>query len=193
MRAYLVSFMAVAMVFGCGSSGDSGGGSGSLDCKWLAGDNCLKATGNAAQGCLPPSTATGTMSADGATCTYASGQVVTFTPALTFPIPDSPTWNVTVTSAGQTCLHYQETAGGDFSLTVGGQTFTTAATGAIGIRFTCPDGTSYANSNALNLLSCPGGFTAMPGSAWSSSDSSVSLTLTGMSSSDLPVFDCSKP
>jgi hypothetical protein len=180
------------MVLGCGSSGDNGGGSGSLDCAWLAGDNCLKATGNVAQSCLPPSTATGTMSADGATCTYASGQVVTFTPALTFPIPDSQTWNFTVSSAGQTCLHYQETAGGDFSLTVEGQTFTTAATGATGIRFTCPDGTSYANSNAFSLLSCPGGFDSIPGSAWSGSDSSVSLTLTGMSSSDLPVFDCGK-
>jgi hypothetical protein len=185
--------LAFALVLGCGSSDNQGGG-GSLDCAWLTGDNCWKSTTSAAQSCLPASDAQGTFSADNATCTYATGHVVTFTPPLTLPLPDDPTWNFTVAASGQTCLHYEQKANGDLSLTVGNQTFTEGASGAMGVRFTCPDGTSYVNANAFDLFSCPEGLNGMPGCGWSSSDSSVSFSLIGTSgSSGMPIFDCTKP
>lgn len=190
--------MTVAMMLGCGSSSDSGGGgAATLDCAWLAGDNCWKATANAAKACLPASTSSGTLSADNATCTYPTGQVVSFTPALTLPLPNSFNWNFTVTANGQTCMRFQETAAGGLTLTVGSQTFTQTTVGTLGIRFTCPDGTSYSNPNAFDLLNCPAGFEGMPGTGYSDTSTSANLSLlstaSSTTSSSLPVFDCNKP
>ena len=156
-------------------------------------------TASAATSCLPSSSDTGVLSADGKTCTYASGNVVTFTPALTLPLGDSPSWNFSVTASdGTACLSYQETANGPFTLTVHGQTVKEAQSGQLGLGLTCPDGTTYSNSNALSLLSCgDGGFLgALPGSAWSNSDSAVSfglLSTSTTSSDELQIFDCATP
>ena len=82
---------------GCGG-GSSGGSSASLDCAYLASDNCWKTTAAAASSCLPAESEIGMLSADGSTCTFATGDVVTFTPALVLPLPTAttPTWNFTV-------------------------------------------------------------------------------------------------
>jgi len=185
----------LAGVVGCG--GSSGGGSGNLDCNYLAGDNCWKTTAAMASSCLPPMSETGVLSADGSTCTYASGDVVTFTPPLVLPLPDTPKWNFTVkTSAGAPCLGYVDDAVGGITLTVQGQVVKETPQGTIGLKLSCPDGSSYANSNAFNLFSCPDAslLSDLPGAAWSFDDNSVSLSLTasGTSSSGEPVFSCRK-
>jgi hypothetical protein len=122
---------------------------------------------------------------------------VSFTPALTLPIPNRFNWNFMVTANGQACMRFQETAAGGLTLTVGSQTFTQTSVGTMGIRFTCPDGTSYSNANAFDLLNCPGGFDGMPGTAWSDTSTSANLSLLSTASSTtsagLPIFDCSKP
>lgn len=182
-------------VAGCG--GSSGGASSTLDCSYLAGNNCWKTTSALASSCLPPMSETGVLSADGSTCTYASGDVVTFTPPLTFPLPDMPKWNFNVkTGSGASCLSYIDDGNGGITLTVQGQTVKETTQGALGLALRCPDGTSYANSNAFSLFSCPdaGLLDGLPGTGWSSSSTSVSLTLsaTGTSSSDQPVFSCDK-
>jgi hypothetical protein len=185
-------------VVGLGCSGGSGGSSASLDCAYLASDNCWKTTASAATSCLPPSSEIGVLSANNATCTYASGDVITFDAPLVFPIPDSPNWKFTITTGtGQTCLHYEDTTAG-LSLTVQGQAVTERLSGQQGLTLACPDGTSYTNSNALELLSCgdDGGvfFGGLPGDSWSSSnDVSVSFGLIGTSttsSDELPLFNC---
>lgn len=197
MRSYLIYPILVAVAVGCGSSGGGGGGA-SLDCAWLAGDNCWKTTASKATTCLPPSAESGVLSADNHTCTYASGAVVTFSPPLVLPIPNSPTWNFTITDGGQTCLHYQKTATG-FSLTVGSDTVTEESTGLLGIKLTCPGGMSYSNPSALDLFSCDadGGasFGGLPGDAWSSSGTNVAFGLIGgssTSSNELQLFDCDR-
>ena len=185
----------LAAGLGCGSSGSGA----PLDCAWLAGNNCYKTTVAAAASCLPPATETGVLNANNSTCTYASGAVVTFTPALTVPIPfgnDNMQWNFTVTNGGKTCLHYQENQAG-LSVTVGADTVTEGSGGGLSLKITCPGGMSYSNGNAFNLLSCDadGGsfFGGLPGSTWSSSDTSVSFGLVGTSDpASTPVFDCSK-
>ena len=129
------------------------GGGSTLDCAWLAGDNnCWRATADEAAACLPPTTETGVLSADGKTCTYASGAQVTFTPALVVPVPDNMKWNFTITNSGADCLHFESTNG--FKLVVSGHTVTEGRSGAAGIQISCPDGTTYANANALALLGC---------------------------------------
>jgi hypothetical protein len=190
----VVSF---AWALGCG--GSSSGGK-SLDCAYLASDNCWKTTATAAASCVPAQSEVGTFSADGKTCTYASGVVVTFTPALVLPLPTNGTqsWNFTVaTAAAATCLAYKDDGNGGITLTVQGQTVKETPVGALGLSLTCPDGTSYSNSNAFSIFSCPdaGLLGGLPGSGWSSTDTSVSFSLLAATSgSDLgqPVFNCQK-
>ncbi len=190
MRVVLIVAGVLGVGFGCG---DSGGGS-TLDCAWLAGDNCWKATADEAAACLPPTTETGVLSADGKTCTYASGAQVTFTPALVLPVPNNADWNFTITNGGADCLHFENTTG--LKLVVSGHTVTEGRSGAAGIQISCPDGTRYANANALDLLGCNAdasvSFGGLPGNSWSTSSTSVSVGLVGTSASSLPLFKCQR-
>jgi hypothetical protein len=189
----------VVVGINCGSSG---GPSGTLDCAFLAGDNCWKTTASAAQSCLPSPSETGTFSADRSTCTYATGAVVTFTPPLTLPVPNTGAlWNFSVANGASPCLAYKEDAGKAMTLTVMGQTFTESPAGT-GLNVKCPDGTSFSNSNALSLFSCPGSnFGGLPGIAWAGTSTSLSVGLIntggdvdgGAFGLSLPVFDCSAP
>lgn len=194
MRIVSIVLAMVAVGFGCSSGG--GGSSATLDCAWLAGDNCWKTTADEALTCLPPATETGVLSADNKTCTYASGAQVTFTPALVLPVPlsDAP-WNVTITKGGVDCLHFENPNGG-FKLVVSGHTVTEGRSGATGLAVTCPDGTKYTNANALDLLNCgaDGGLSiaGFPGNTWSSTSTSVSLGLIGTTNDSLPLFDCQR-
>jgi hypothetical protein len=182
---------------GCGG-GSSGGASASLDCAYLASDNCWKTTATAASSCLPPESEIGMLSADGSSCTYPSGDVVTFTPPLVLPLPSTPTpaWNFTVkTSSGASCLGYQDDGNGALTLTVQGQTVKETTPGGLAIALSCPDGKTYSNPNAFTILSCPDAslLDGLPGAGWSSSDTSVSLSLTATSTTSSlgeMVFNC---
>jgi hypothetical protein len=179
------------LLIGCGGGG---GSDKTLDCAYLAGDNCWKMTATEATSCLPPAGAMGTLAADNASCTYTTGQTVTFTPALVLPLDSGfKTWNFTVTTNGQDCLHYEETSAG-FDLTVSADTVSESIAGASGIDLTCPDGTTYASSNALALLNCPGSsFGDLPGNTTSSSATSVSFGLINTGAAQtITVFDCSR-
>lgn len=193
-----VLVVSVAWALGCG--GSSGGGK-TLDCAYLAGDNCWKTTAASAASCLPAESEMGTLSADGKTCTYASGTVVTFTPALVLPLPvnGNQTWNFTVTTAGGAmCLAYKDDGNGGITLNVQGQVVKEGTAGSLGLSLTCPDGTTYTNGNAFSLFSCPdaGLLGGLPGAAWSDTNTSVSLSLLATSPSGSfdgqPVFNCQK-
>ena len=185
MRIALV----MGVLAGCSSSKN-------LDCAYLAGENCWKTTAAEAASCLPPSGATGLLAADNSSCTYTTGQVVTFSPALTLPLSGAKNdWNFTLSMNGAECLHYEESASsGNFSLTVGKHTVSEIEQPPMGLELVCPDGQSYSNSNAFSLLSCPGGmFTTLPGNATSSTSTSVSFSLINTDSPNaVTVFDCSR-
>jgi len=176
---------------GCGSDAPPD----TLTCAWLASAaNCWSNTAQAATSCLP-TTSDGMFSADNSICTYPSGVVVSFTPAVTLPLPDNAPWNFTVNDAGgQACLHYEETGGGNAAkLVVGSQTVTISFIG-LAMSIHCPDGSSVQNGNALNLLDCPGNIGALPGHFIGYSDTSVSFGLIGMSdpTKTVSLFQCSK-
>jgi hypothetical protein len=193
MRLISLTLLAIAASLGCGSSNDDNGGAGArLDCAWLESDNCWKQTVRSAQSCLPPSSPRGTFNADNSQCSYADGHLVTFTPSLALPLGDDPAWNFAVTSGGNVCLQYQDNPNEGVRLTAGGKTVSESSSGGMGIKITCPDGSSYGTSNALNLLSCPGGFTGLPGNAWSGSSTSVYFSLVGVGEESVDVFGCSK-
>lgn len=197
MRQLAVVLLGSLLAAGLGCSGSSDAGDdGSLTCEWLAGDNCWKQTANQATSCLPPESESGVLSADNSTCTYPSGAVVTFTPPLVFPLQSNPTWNFTITTGGQPCLHYEDSNGG-FELTVADQTVSEGLSGAMGMRITCPDGVTHSTSNALGLLGCDSDsglfFGGLPGNSWSSGTTSVSFSLLGAGPSALQMFDCVRP
>jgi hypothetical protein len=146
----------------------------------------------------------GTLSADNKTCTYASGATVTFDTALTLPLPSDPmqvTWNFTLTKNGQTCLALHQSSQQSLSLSTSAGTASTSLSSA-GYTVSCPGGASYsaASSDLLNLLSCDAGvFGGFPGTGYSSSSTSVSLSLVGAGGSQtlgpgagIPVFNCKK-
>jgi len=177
-----------------GGSGGPGGGGGTLDCAWLASDNCWKTTVAKAVACLPDVADRGTLDATNAMCTYATGQVVTFTPALTLPTALGAKWNVTVTKGGAPCLHYEDTSPG-FKVTVGTETVTEMPSGTLGMAVKCPDGTTYTAPNAFDLLNCGpdgGDLSVLPGLAWASTDTSVSVSLLGTIPDGQAIFSCAK-
>ena len=174
-----------------------GGDVATLDCAWLAGDNCWRTTANAAASCLPPASESGVLSPDGRTCTYASGAVIVFNTPLVLPTPDNPTWDFTIKNGGQDCLHFEDD-NHSFKLTVSGQTVTESVSSAAGISISCPDGRTYSNSNAIELISCNPDATVfgnLPGDQWSGSGTRVRFGLAGAPSSSMPVpalFDCAR-
>ena len=189
---FLPLSLSMATCSGGGGAPGAGGG-GTLDCAWLASNNCWKTTVAKAVSCLPDAAAQGTLDAANTTCSYASGHTVAFTPALVLPAPLSPKWNFTVSKAGAACLHYEDVSTG-FKVTVGSETVTVRPVGELGVAVQCPDGKTYTASNAFALLSCgwDGDLFDLPGNAWSSSDTSVSLSLLGTVADGQPIFECEK-
>lgn len=179
-------FVFLGLLVACG-----GGADGSLDCEYLASsDNCWKVTATAATSCLPPQDAIGVLAADNASCTYDTGQVITFTPALTLPLSNDHVWNFTMTTDGVPCLAYNDSDDG-FELTVGDDVVSERLFGSAGLELTCPDGTTFSSSNALELLSCPeSNFGNLPGNTSSSGTDSVSFGLLNTGVDPLTIFDC---
>jgi hypothetical protein len=198
LRAFLVKLTLVgAAAFGAGCGGSAGKPSASLDCAYLESDNCWKTVTSTAASCLPGSSETGTLSADGRTCSYASGDVVTFTPPLVLP-RTVLTWNFTVTTAsGASCLSYQDDGHGNVTLTSQGETVEATTPGGPAIAITCPDGTSYSNPSGFNSMSCPDAslFSLLPAATGSSTSTIVDFSLTATASSPYGsevVFTCQK-
>jgi len=190
MRLFLVASCVVVGAAGCGSSSSA---PETLTCDWLTGpNNCWTNLALTATTCLPPDTDQGVLSPINSTCTYATGEIVSFLPPLTLPTVQDMAWNFTIDDANaQPCLHYQDTSTG-LTLSVGIETVTESLYGSVGMRITCQDGTSVQTANALALLNCPDPLGVLPGLIWSSSDTFVTAQLTGTGATSVGLFDCSK-
>ncbi len=133
----------------------SAAGTGVYDCVWVRGPNCWKAAVASAVGCLPPASARGVYSADGSTCTYPGGIVITFTPAMMLSITSSVP-DFTLTNNGAPCLQYARTGDGDtVTMPAGTVGFSGQVDGGIITEFsiTCPDHTTYSGPSAP-IASC---------------------------------------
>ena len=195
MRALLLGLTTLgALVPGTGCGGSAARPGAPLDCAYLeSSGNCWRTVATAALSCLPGSSETGTLSADRSTCTFATGDLVTFTPPLplqgTVPMP----WNFTVTtSSGAACLSFSERTDGTMTLTVQGETVTVADLGAKGLALTCPDGTTY--TNAVGLMSCPDAslYSLLPAYGSALSSATIHFALTGSSGdgTEEAIFTC---
>jgi len=179
------------LLLACGGSSSSS--TGGLTCAWLQGSsNCWRSTAAAASSCLPASGDTGKLSADLKTCTYTTGQVVTFTPALTLPLPQNPTFDFSITSGGKACFSLQQPSQTSFSQTTSAGTSSVDVTAGSEV-VSCPNGSSVSASEqqALQDISCDGGiFGGLPGTGWGSSATSVSFALLGAGMGSLPILNC---
>jgi len=198
MRHLLLGVALGALALGCGGGDDDDNGKGGLagaplDCAWLDSNNCWKTTVAAAASCVPDRSTTGTLSADGKTCTYASGTTVDFATPVVLPLDfeNEPAWNFTVTTGGQQCVTYDSDPNSDLTLSVQGMTVSEKSSG-FSLQITCPDGSQYAAGNALDLLNCDNFFTDGPGNEDSGSDTSVNLGLLNGTQTPLQIFDCER-
>ncbi|HEY8090151.1 MAG TPA: hypothetical protein VIF09_19955 [Polyangiaceae bacterium] len=195
--ASVIAGTVAVLVVACGGAGSGSNGGGSLDCGWLGSDNCWKVTASAAVSCLPAASASGTLSPDGQTCTFTTGQVVTFNPALTLPLPQNPTFNFTVASGGQTCFAFQQPNQQTFVMTSSAGTTTVNASAASTYSVSCPGGAQYTSTDPLALLGCDAGFFGgLPGTSFSSTSTSVSFMVIGTGgdggTGTTPIFDCQR-
>jgi hypothetical protein len=197
MRWTLIALVG-GLALGCGDSeSDDEESVDTLTCAWLEGNNCWKTMLSGAVTCLPAEGDTGVLAADGSSCMYASGHIVTFEEPLVLPVPDENYYfRFNVTANGQQCLRYVETER-TMTVTVGGdQTFEQTSNG-LGLRFTCPDGSSVSNDNAFDLLECREDLLAaialMPGYSYGSGNTSIGFGLLGYSEEQaLSIFSCSR-
>jgi hypothetical protein len=130
---------------------------GVLDCAWTSGSNCWKATLAPAFGCLPPTGAQGTMSADGTTCTYPDGTTVAFEPPLTGNLGYDTISRFTVSTGNTACLTLASGAMGSSWTTQAGTVALVATQGGRGETVVCPDGTMFSGS-VMVLSACASGF-----------------------------------
>jgi hypothetical protein len=181
-----------------GSDADA---SGTFDCAWINGANCWKTAVASATGCLPPALAKGTLSADGMTCTYASGTVVTFSSPVV--LGSSTISNFVVTTAGVQCLRYTVGTGSDtVTLPAGPVTFSGQVDGGVRVvaSLTCPDGITYSGP-AAELVSCQDNFPYLDlgegfgpiGDAAHTGTAYAYLNGAGGDAGQITVFACASP
>jgi hypothetical protein len=196
MRTLLVGLAALGALGFAGCGGSAAKPSAPLDCAYLESSaNCWRSVASAALSCLPGSSEIGTLSADRSTCSFASGDTVTFTPPLPAPTTAAVPvqWNFTVTtSSGAACLSFNQRTDGTMTLTVQGDTVTVTDIGAKGLALTCPDGTTYANP--AGLMSCADAslYSLLPayGSALSSATAYFALTGATGADTEEAIFTC---
>jgi len=200
---WLVLVAGACLVFGCSSSGDDDDDDAfegePLECAWFTEQNCWISTFAGAPSCVPPSSETGVLSADGRSCTYTNGSSVVFRQPLVFPNLDDAdedndfieSWNFTVkASDGSDCIRYEESDSGK-QVVVRGQAYTELYRG-FGMQVTCPDGKKYATPNAFDLLECDDYFSNAPSSAYAYSGSSISFSFGGLGSASVEAFSCAR-
>lgn len=128
--------------------------------------------------------ASGVLAADGMSCTYASGRMVTFVgDARKYQASDSAI-DVTVTLGGKTCVHYVSTPQNSLTVTQPDGGILRVAVSGAGETITCPDGSRHGIDVQKLFGGCGdagavfGG--GLPGNATGGSGTSVSGSLVGM-------------
>jgi len=115
----------------------------SVNCTQATAVECWSRILQTATSCLPPSSAVGSLSADGAECRFASGQTVEFAPPLSFyPSPANSEVGLTVTRGTSACLSFDWLrSSSELSLAGAQGKATVADFHGPSETITCPDGT----------------------------------------------------
>jgi hypothetical protein len=134
------ALLIAAAAGGCG--GDADDAPTPIDCAWLAGDNCWRASAAAATACTDAA-ATGTLDGTTTTCSYADGTAVRFATSLGASLQDPTSWDFTVVSSTATaCARYVQSGPASATLTtrLGSLSMSRAGDPMV---LTCPDGSRF--------------------------------------------------
>lgn len=182
----------------CGSRVNVEGDSGVFDCAWVNENNCWRRALADVEACLPQDE-TATLSADGKSCTYASG------PAIAFPYPnvDNDPFIATATNGEASCYEYEL----DHAPDAASMALTTAS-GRVALEFhkdendvlslviTCPDASvARTDDYSGTLEECPSNEERWPGRIHQEigTDSVFSYSLGGGNGGDTALFRYSIP
>lgn len=192
-----------ALTLGCSGGDDDDDDDGGealegapLDCAWIANGNCWGDVLYPVASCVPAKSDTGMLSADGASCTYASGHSVAFTPPLDLPQSleedddFGETWNFSVRSPFGECVRFEDTATSR-TVTAYDKTYREIYRG-LGMQVTCPDGQKFATDNVLKLLECESFLEDVPGYGFFHTTNSVSFGFTGVEGANVQAFSCAR-
>ena len=186
VRTLGAAFLVALLVSSCGDDlqGEE------IGCDWITGENCWKASLEAAAACLPPASSVGTLSADGTGCSYAEGYDIAFGQPVDMQRLDQQRWEFELKKDGQLCLYLSEPAATKRLLVTSLGTYQEEAKNT-GVQFTCPDGARYKILDARNLLTCDNYQRHLPAvlTGWDEDEVALSLAGTG-SSTPLHVFTC---
>jgi hypothetical protein len=160
-----------------------------IDCSWFENDNCYRQAVASVRSCLPDSAASGTLSAAGDRCTYASGHTITFNTPVNLAASDDQKWDFSIASSAGQCVAYHDTTGG-LRLETPSGTFVEDTVGAA-LQFTCPDGSQFYMASAFEALNCDLGH--LPGYYTSSSSTAVVFGFLGGSDGAFKAFECKTP
>jgi hypothetical protein len=162
-------------------------------------NNCYRTLLAAVSDCLSDDTAdggiaSGTLAADGTSCTYATGRTVTFGgDARQYDASKTPL-DVTVAVGGKTCVHYASQPKSSLTITQPDGRVLSVAVAGLGETITCPDGSQH-GIDAQKLFGGCGDAGAifsggLPGTITGGGGSSVSGSLVGLTKQ---AYSCKTP
>jgi hypothetical protein len=164
-------------------------------------NNCYRTLLAAVSDCLSDDTAdggvgaaSGSLSADGMSCTYASGRTVTFGGDVRqFDASKTPL-DVTVALGGKTCVHYVSQPKSSLTITQPDGRVLSVAVAGLGETITCPDGSQHGIDAQKLFGGCgdAGGIFSggLPGTITGGGGSSVSGSLVGLTKQ---AYSCKTP
>ncbi len=160
-----------------------------IGCDWFTGENCWKASLEAAAPCLHPADDIGTLSADGTQCDFTDGTQVVFLNPIDLANMDYYRWNFEIHNDDAICMSFYENSSDRRTLTTSLGVYRDEPKGR-GIQISCPSGTKYKVLIASNLSTCENFKKILPGIKADWDNAVVSFTLTGGPEGDTLIFSC---
>ena len=160
-----------------------------IGCDWFSGDNCWKASLEAAAGCFHADDDKGVLAADGRSCTFPDGTEISFHETVDLAHLDTMRWDFSITSNGQFCLSFREPDAETRELETVLGTYREEVINS-GLQYTCPSGQRYKVLRANNLLSCDDWKSILPGVQVLWSETGLSFSFKGGPQGTTSVFAC---
>jgi len=151
-----------------GTDANPTGNTQALTCEMIAGQNCWRDALAEVAACAPGASVTGTLSSDAKSCTYASGDSVTFEGDITNLDLES-VFSFELTTGGSLCTGFSSEEVPERH-TVRTALGTASWTFADMVTLSCPDGSAY-QMDTLAALKCDG-FPDVFSFVWASSATS---------------------
>ena len=198
----VLGLFAPACSSGTSSSGGAGGAGAADDtCAFIADpNNCYRKLIAAVDDCLTDAggdggpSSSGTLSADGLSCTYASGRKVTFATDVRQSSSAKTPLDVTVALGGKTCVHYVSNPQTSITITQPDGATLEVVVGGSGETITCPDGSQHGIDVQKIFGGCGDGGGALsgglPGTTTSGGGKTVSGGLIGQKKQ---AYSCTSP